>query len=139
MYKKVVYKHHNIFKTETGKEKAAASFLETLSTCEPSNIIKYKTVVRISFNDGKYKEVYTLPVKYADYIENMEELRKAKQYIADVYHCSECWGIKQTPEDMKANLTEWNLARDPGKYCPSVSLYNELAAYWNELCDMYPF
>lgn len=60
------------------------------------------------------------------------------QYIADCYHCSECWGEKLTVEDMRTNLIEWNKDTDPGDYCPDPSLAEECANYWNQLCDLFP-
>ena len=71
-------------------------------------------------------------------MQHENELEKAKQYIADVYHCSESWGEKVTVSEMIVNLTEWNNATDTGEYCPPVSLAPVLAIYWNELCDIYP-
>ena len=61
-----------------------------------------------------------------------------KQYIADVYHCSECFGEKMTEEDMRINLIEWNREADPGDYVPDPALYKQCAAYWNELCERFP-
>lgn len=61
-----------------------------------------------------------------------------KQFIADVYHCSDSWGETVTEDDMRINLIEWNNETDNDEYCPSVSLFRECAAYWNELCVAYP-
>ena len=69
---------------------------------------------------------------------NVSELERAKQYIADVYHCSDDWGQKTTVTDMIVNLTYWNHDKAPGDYVPPVSLAPVLAIYWNELCDQYP-
>ena len=93
--------------------------------------------------------MYITVGQLADKINNLEhftpseirqesELDKAKQYIADVYHCSDVWGEKVTVAEMIVNLTEWNNEKDIGEYCPPVSLAPILAIYWNELCDMYP-
>ena len=71
-------------------------------------------------------------------IRQESELDKAKQYIADVYHCSENWGEKVTVSEMTVNLTEWNNEKDTGEYCPPVSLAPVLSIYWNELCEQYP-
>lgn len=60
------------------------------------------------------------------------------QYIADTYHCSDCWGEKITTEDMYINLVEWNKEKDPEDYCPHPSQAKECADYWNLLCDLYP-
>ena len=60
------------------------------------------------------------------------------QYIADCYHCSDCWGEKMTVDDMRISLIEWNKEKDPGDYCPDPSLARECADYWNHLCDMFP-
>ena len=61
-----------------------------------------------------------------------------KQWIADVYHCSETWGQKMTEEEMLLDLTETEKQKDPGDYSPSPYLYRECCKYWNHLCDMYP-
>lgn len=68
----------------------------------------------------------------------MEKERNYKQWIADVYHCSGCWGQKQTEEEMLLELTETMKQKDPDDYSPDPSLYKECAAYWNALCDAYP-
>ena len=65
-------------------------------------------------------------------------IEKAKQYIADIYHCSNDWGVKVTEADMLVNLQEWNQAKDPGEYCPALGLVAVCTSYWNELCDLYP-
>lgn len=62
----------------------------------------------------------------------------AKQFIADMYHCSESWGQKISEDDMLLGLIEWNNEKNPEDYCPAPDLYKECAAYWNELCDAYP-
>lgn len=61
-----------------------------------------------------------------------------KQWIADVYHCSGCWGQKTTDEEMMMELVETRMQADPDDYVPDPSLYRECAAYWNDLCDRYP-
>ena len=61
-----------------------------------------------------------------------------QQWIADVYHCSECWGQKMSDEDMRITLEESRQHKNPGDYSPDPSMYKECAAYWNELCDAYP-
>ena len=63
---------------------------------------------------------------------------EAEQWIADVYHCSEIWGQKQTEEEMLIELTETLEWKDPDDYSPDPSLYKECAAYWNLLCELYP-
>ena len=63
---------------------------------------------------------------------------KYKQWVADVYHCSGEWGQKMTPEDMRVTLEETRLQCWEGDYVPPVSLYRECAAYWNQLCELYP-
>lgn len=65
-------------------------------------------------------------------------MENALQYIADVYHRSNEWGIPTTEEDMYIALVEWNKEKDEDDYCPSPSLYKECAAYWNQLCELYP-
>lgn len=61
-----------------------------------------------------------------------------KQWIADVYHCSGCWGQKTTDEEMLLDLTETRRQADPDEYVPDIMLYRECAAYWNQLCEEYP-
>lgn len=78
------------------------------------------------------------------YFELVEDMKKAglsgdyKQWIADSYHCSECWGQKMTDEEMLLELAETRRQADPDDYVPDIMLYKECAAYWNELCDRYP-
>lgn len=61
-----------------------------------------------------------------------------RQWVADVYHCSDCWGQKMTDEEMLLDLAETRRQADPDDYVPDIMLYRECAAYWNELCEMYP-
>ena len=61
-----------------------------------------------------------------------------KQWVADVYHCSDVWGTKVTDEEMKTLLEESHIQAGTGDYVPEVSLYKQCAAYWNKLCDLYP-
>ena len=61
-----------------------------------------------------------------------------KQWIADVYHCSETWGQKMTEEEMLLDLTETEKQKDPGDYSPAPYLFKECCEYWNYLCDIYP-
>ena len=85
---------------------------------------------------------------YSEYVKGyfncIERMKKSglsgdyKQWIADVYHCSECWGNKMTDEEMLLDLAETRRQADPDEYVPDIMLYKECAAYWNRLCDMYP-
>lgn len=61
-----------------------------------------------------------------------------KQWIADVYHCSECWGGKQTVKEMFIMLCECQKEKFPDDYSPSPKLARQCTAYWNSLCDAYP-
>ena len=61
-----------------------------------------------------------------------------EQWTADCYHCSEIWGQKQIDMEMYIELMETQLQKFPEDYSPSPYLFRECAAYWNELCDMYP-
>lgn len=61
-----------------------------------------------------------------------------KQYIADVYHCSDSWGCKMTVEEMYIDLVESNKEKDPDDYCPDPATAALCAEYWNSLCEMYP-
>ena len=68
----------------------------------------------------------------------MENRNDYLQWIADVYHCSGTWGEKMTAADMHVMLTEHARDTDPDEFSPDPSLAAACAAYWNELCDMYP-
>ena len=68
----------------------------------------------------------------------MESTNDYRQWIADVYHCSDCWGQTMSEEDMLYELTETIRQKDPDDYSPDPYLYRECAAYWNELCALYP-
>jgi len=68
----------------------------------------------------------------------MDNRNDYRQWIADVYHCSDCWGEKMTMEDMHIMLSEHTLEKDPDDYSPDPSLAAECAACWNELCELYP-
>ena len=59
-----------------------------------------------------------------------------KQFIADIYHCSGCWGSTTTPAEMKANLIEWE--SEGIEDCPNINMAANCAAYWNELAQKYP-
>ena len=67
-----------------------------------------------------------------------EEVEKALQWVADVYHCSEIWGTRQTEEEMLTELQESQKQKNPGDYSPDPALFRECAAYWNKLAEMYP-
>lgn len=68
----------------------------------------------------------------------MENRNDYTQWIADVYHCSDCWGQRMTDDDMRIMLTEHMNEKDPDEYSPDPALAAECAAYWNDLCEMYP-
>lgn len=61
-----------------------------------------------------------------------------KQWISDVYHCSECWGQQMSGEEMQTMLIEASKAKTSDDYSPAPSMYLECAAYWNKLCEAYP-
>ena len=61
-----------------------------------------------------------------------------RQWIADVYHCSECWGQRISVDEMRLFLIEMKKEKMPGDYSPSPFLCKECASYWNELCTLYP-
>lgn len=61
-----------------------------------------------------------------------------KQWIADVYHCSDCWGQKMTDDEMRTTLIEAQKEKFPDDYSPDPSLFRECAAFWNDLCEAYP-
>jgi exopolyphosphatase/pppGpp-phosphohydrolase len=61
-----------------------------------------------------------------------------KQFIADLYHCSNMWGEKVTEKEMLYELTEYTREKEKDDYCPKISLYKKCAAYWNQLAELYP-
>ena len=61
-----------------------------------------------------------------------------KQWIADVYHCSDPWGQTMTAEDMRIMLEEIQNQKDANDYSPDPSLAADCAAYWNDLCMRHP-
>lgn len=63
---------------------------------------------------------------------------ECKQWLANVYHCCECWGEKETSKSMFIMLCETMKEKDPGDFSPHPSLCVDCAKYWNKLCDMYP-
>lgn len=138
MFKRVIYKYHSLERIETDKNSVISAFLDNMTYCKPSNVVILKTIFHVAFSDNKYAEVYTLPVKYTELIEKGRQLRNARQYIADVYHCSDIWGQKMTEDEMRTSLVEWEKEKDDDEYSPSPHLFRECCEYWNELCDMYP-
>ena len=64
-------------------------------------------------------------------------MNKIRQFIADIYHCSDSWGVKQSEQDMYENLLAWNKEITDG-YVPPVESYKECTIAWNKLCDLYP-
>jgi len=68
MYKRVIYKYHSLVRTETDKNSVISAFMDNLTYNTPSNVTRYKTRLKVTFNDGKYIELYTLPVKYSEQI-----------------------------------------------------------------------
>jgi hypothetical protein len=78
---------------------------------------------------------------YFDIIRKMQHRDSTgdyKQWIANTYHCSGCWGQKMTEFEMLLDLAESRRQADPDDYVPDISLYHECMEYWNELCDRYP-
>lgn len=70
--------------------------------------------------------------------QSAEDIEKCHQWVADVYHCSDCWGQTMTEEDMRETLIEHQKEKFPDEYSPDPAMAAECAAYWNELCAMYP-
>lgn len=58
-----------------------------------------------------------------------------KQFIADLYHCSEIWGQKTTEEYMRIDIESWKKEFED---CPKHMPVKKCTEYWNYLCDMYP-
>ena len=80
-----------------------------------------------------------LNLAYHECLQRQKEIRgDYKQWVADTYHCSDCWGCKTTEEEMLLDLVETRKQADFDDYVPDPTLYKECAAYWNELCDAYP-
>lgn len=77
-------------------------------------------------------------IKPDEIMYNPDEVEQAKQWLADVYHCSDIWGEKQTEQDMKENLKQWRIDSEDDDYTPDPGMSKMLADYWNELCDRYP-
>ena len=78
---------------------------------------------------------------YFESLRRMQEKDRSgdwKQWVADVYHCSGCWGQKMTDEEMLLDLAETRRQADPDDYVPDIMLYHECATYWNSLCDVHP-
>lgn len=47
-----------------------------------------------------------------------------KQFIADLYHCSEMWGQKTTEEYMRIDIESWKKEFDDcPKYMPVKKMY----------------
>lgn len=61
-----------------------------------------------------------------------------EQWIADVYHCGESWGVPMTEEEMRIMLEECRIQAAPEDYVPDVSMAKECTEYWNALCVAYP-
>lgn len=68
----------------------------------------------------------------------MANKNRFRQWIADLYHCSDCWGQKMDDDDMLLLLIEMQKEKDPDDYSPDPVQFLECTAYWNELCELYP-
>ena len=66
MYKKIVKKYGRIQYTKTEKENVLSDFMEDIASCEPTNIRTTKKTLFVYYNDGKYSEMYVLPIKYIE-------------------------------------------------------------------------
>ena len=44
-----------------------------------------------------------------------------------------------TADDMRVMLEETMKEKWPGDYSPDPSMADACAAYWNDLCDLYPY
>lgn len=97
--------------------------------------IRFVDIWSFGFTEGEDYTAY-IGTEKEEYISNPEPAYM--QYIANTYHCSDCWGEKITEKDMYANLLEWYKEKDPDDYCPYPSQAKECADYWNQLCDLYP-
>lgn len=67
-----------------------------------------------------------------------KEIDQAKQWIADVYHCSDIWGTRYTYKDMIVELQESEMQKNPGDYSPPVAMFRILTRYWNNLAKRFP-
>lgn len=62
-----------------------------------------------------------------------------KQFVADLYHCSETWGTIMTVKDMYILLSEYIKTKEPDEYCPKLEQAKQCAIYWNKLAKLYPY
>lgn len=88
----------------------------------------------LNLSDAARKEYFSILQE----MKNRDLTGDWQQWVADMYHCSDCWGQKMTDEEMLLDLAETRRQADPDDYVPDIMLYRECAAYWNELCELYP-
>lgn len=58
-----------------------------------------------------------------------------RQWVADMYHCSECWGERTTVHDFRYNMRNWIA---DSIEVPQFVPVSAAVAYWNRLCELYP-
>ena len=58
-----------------------------------------------------------------------------RQWLADLYHCCESWGMKYTVEEFRYTLRQW-IAE--GVEIPESVPISASVCYWNRLADAYP-
>lgn len=136
MYKKIVCKNGYIseYYSKTGKKEVLSDFINCLDIRKPDSIEYRKTFFSVFFA-GKYSVLYILPASQIDLIK--EYTGDYKQWIADVYHCSDIWEQEQTEEEMYIELLESKKQADIDTYVPDPALYKYCAAYWNKLVKWY--
>lgn len=134
--KKSVYKYGSFCYSTGNKDKVIPDFMEDMRICPSVQVRHNQKSITVYVPGDKYSCIYNMPKEYLSCIP--AEVERAEQWVADVYHCSDIWGQQQTEDDMLLELTETMKQKDPDDYSPSPYLFRECAAYWNELCDMYP-
>lgn len=128
MFRVIAYKYGKFYREKTGKNAVLSMLIQ--ETTKPDNITYNKKTVNLFYTDGKFSEKYTLPIEF--YCGTAW-----KQWVADVYHCSETWGQRMTEDEMKTMLEEHMKEKFPEDYSPDPAMYKACTTYWNELCDMY--
>ena len=135
MYRAIVKKYYRPYKTITGKKAVIERLEKDLAACDDYIITDNKATFNLFVPGEKYTTLYTVPMQYKAYIDDIEQ---AKQWVADVYHCSEIWGTEYSYDDMLLELQESQQQKDPDDYSPDPSLYKVCCDYWNKLAMLFP-
>ena len=73
-----------------------------------------------------------------DSINQADIMKATRQWISDVYHCSESWGETMTEQEMYIMLSETEKQKNPSDFSPDPQLFRECTKYWSRLCRLYP-